>query len=71
MLLEVLVDPVDHGPLWYFAERALLYNARTRSAYAVKNAIPVMLASEATPLSAAEADELERTLDQAIETGGR
>ncbi len=71
LLLSVLVDPVDHGPLWYFAGRALLYNARTRTVYVVTNQIPVMLESEARTLSESEAAELDELLDQAIETGGR
>jgi len=70
-LLSVLVDPVDHGPLWYFAERSLLYNPRTRRAYLVKNKIPVLLESEARALSESEAAELEGSLDGAIETGSR
>ena len=69
MLLSVLVDPVDHGPLWYFKERALLYNARTRDVYVIKHQIPVMLESEARRLSESEAADLDRSLDQAIETG--
>ena len=69
MLLSVLVDPVDHGPLWYFARRSLLYNARTRTTYAIKNQIPVLLESEARTLSESEAAELEGSFDQAIETG--
>ena len=69
VLLSVLVDPVDHEPLWYFAKRSLLYNPRTRRSYAIKNQIPVLLESEATALSESEATELEQSRDQAIETG--
>ena len=68
-LLSVLVDPVDHGPLWYFPERALLFNPRVRRAYAIRNQIPVLLDSEARQLSDEEAVGLERSYNQAIETG--
>jgi len=68
-LLSVLVDPVDHEPLWYFAERSLLYNVRTRRAYVIKNQIPVLLDSEAIEIGESEALELERSFADAIVTG--
>ena len=70
-LLSILVDPVDHGPLWYFAQRSLLYNPRTRCTYAIRNQIPVLLESEALALGESEASELDRSLGEAVETGGR
>lgn len=47
-LLEVLVDPGDHQPLWYVADEAVLYNPRGRRKYAVApEGIPVLLADDA------------------------
>ena len=46
-LLELLEDPVDHGPLLYVADRSVLYNPRRRLAYEVRGSIPVMLPDEA------------------------
>jgi uncharacterized protein len=46
-LLEILVDPGDHGPLLYVENRSLLYNPRRQLAYEVRGAIPVMLDDEA------------------------
>ena len=53
-LLELLVDPVDHGPLLYLAEESILYNPRLRRAYEVRGSIPVLLAVEARPVDDAE-----------------
>ncbi len=46
-LLELLEDPVDHGPLLYLANDAVLYNPRRRVVYEVRGSIPVLLADEA------------------------
>lgn len=46
-LLDILVDPGDHGPLLYLEGRSILYNPRRRLAYEVRGAIPVMLDDEA------------------------
>ena len=53
-LLDLLEDPVDHGPLRYVASREVLYNPRTRQAYEVRDDIPVLLAVEARPVEDAE-----------------
>ena len=57
-LLDLLQDPADHGPLRYVAARAVLYNPRTRRAYAVRDDIPVLLTSEAREVDAAEQEEI-------------
>jgi len=69
LLLDILVDPQDHEPLWYFEERALLFNPRTSVAYDIVESIPVLLPSEARALSADEAAALQSTLDSAQQTG--
>ena len=57
-LLDLLQDPADHGPLRYVAAREVLYNPRTRRAYAVRDDIPVLLTSEAREVDAAEHEEI-------------
>ena len=69
-LLEVLEDPIDHGPLLYFVDRELLYNPRRRVAYAVRGSIPVMLPDEARSVAEKEHNELEGDAT-AISTGTR
>ena len=54
MLLELLEDPLDHGPLLYVAHRGLLYNPRRRVAYEVRDSIPVLLPDEARAVEEAE-----------------
>jgi uncharacterized protein YbaR (Trm112 family) len=53
-LLEILACPEDKGPLLYFEDESLLYNARLHRIYAVKDDIPIMLIDEATPADDAE-----------------
>ena len=50
-LLNLLEDPVDHGPLVYVASEQVLYNPRRRVAYEVRGSIPVMLPDEARAVS--------------------
>lgn len=69
LLVEILVDPIDHGPLYYFDEHALLYNPRTKTAYAVTESIPVLLPGEGRAVGADEAAELEAALSGAVATG--
>ena len=57
-LLELLVDPVDHGPLLYLAQESVLYNPRLRRVYEVRGSIPVLLADESRPADDAEHDAL-------------
>ncbi len=46
-LVGLLVDPVDYGELLYVESNDLLYNARRRVAYPVRDGIAVLLADEA------------------------
>ena len=69
LLLEILVDPIDRGPLYYYEERSVLYNPRTTTAYAVIDAIPVLLPDEGRSVGSDEAIELDAERDLAIETG--
>jgi uncharacterized protein YbaR (Trm112 family) len=69
LLIEVLADPVDKGPLLYFEDRDLLYNPRRRVAYAIKGSIPVMLPDEARSIDDAEHAELMGSAQGATETG--
>ena len=50
-LLEILVCPVSKAPLSYDRERQELACKASRLAYPIRNGIPVMLESEARPLS--------------------
>jgi uncharacterized protein YbaR (Trm112 family) len=69
LLLEILVDPIDRGPLWYFEERELLFNPRTRTAYDVIDSIAVVKPDTGRTLDDAEAAELEASRDAATRTG--
>jgi len=68
LLIQTIVDPDDRGPLFYFEDRALLYNPRTKTTYAVVDSIPVLLSVEATALDVDAAAELDGALGEAIET---
>jgi uncharacterized protein YbaR (Trm112 family) len=46
-LLDLLVDPADHGPLLYVPSKDVLFNPRLHLAYEVRDSIPVMLPDEA------------------------
>ncbi len=50
-LLELLVCPVTKGPLEYDRDRQELISRSARLAYPVRDGIPVMLESEARPLT--------------------
>lgn len=50
-LLELLEDPVDHGPLLYIEGDQVLYNPRRRVAYEVLDSIPVLLPDESKPVN--------------------
>jgi uncharacterized protein YbaR (Trm112 family) len=69
LLIEVLADPVDKGPLLYFEGRDLLYNPRRKVAYAIKGSIPVMLPDEARNVDEAEHAALMAAAESATETG--
>ena len=53
-VLDILVDPVDHEPLYYTPSAARLVNPRRRVAYEVRGGIAVLLADEATALDEGE-----------------
>ena len=50
-LLELLVCPVTKGPLDYDREKQELVSRSARLAYPVRDGLPVMLESQARPLS--------------------
>ncbi|MES2363114.1 MAG: Trm112 family protein [Pseudomonadota bacterium] len=50
-LLELLVCPVTKGPLDYDREKQELISKSARLAYPVRDGLPVMLETEARPLS--------------------
>ncbi len=50
-LLELLVCPVTKGPLEYDRDKQELISRSARLAYPVRDGLPVMLESEARPLS--------------------
>ena len=68
-LLELLEDPVDHGPLLYLEDAGVLYNARRRVAYEVRGSIPVLLPDEARVVTDEEHDRF--VGDPAARTTGR
>ena len=53
-LLEILVCPVSKAPLEYVAEKNELVCLASGLAYPIRDDIPVMLESEARPLTAEE-----------------
>lgn len=55
-LLELLVCPVTKGPLSYDREKQELVSKSARLAYPVKDGLPVMLETQARPLSDEELD---------------
>lgn len=50
-LLELLVCPVTKGPLEYSREKQEFISRSARLAYPVREGIPILLESEARPLS--------------------
>jgi len=50
-LLELLVCPVTKGPLIYDREKQELLSRSARLAYPIRDGLPVMLESEARPLT--------------------
>ena len=68
-LVEILVDPEDKEPLWYFADEDVLYNPRLKRRYAVREGIPILLINEAESVDATEAERFEARAADAIVTG--
>jgi uncharacterized protein len=58
LLLDVLACPVDKGPLLWFEDEDVLYNARLRKSYAVVDGVPVLLVDEAVDVGEAEHERL-------------
>ena len=57
-LLDILVCPIDKRGLLYFADQGVLYNPRLRWLYRIEDGIPLMLASQAVPVSEEEHERL-------------
>lgn len=57
-LLQLLACPQDKGPLYYVADRNVMFNPRLGRTYPIVDGITVMLVDEATTLDAAAAAEL-------------
>ena len=57
-LLDILVCPVTKGPLVYSREQQELLSRSARLAYPIRDGFPVMLESEARPLSDEEVESL-------------
>jgi len=55
-LLELLVCPVTKGPLVYMRDRHELFSRSARLAFPVRDGIPIMLETEARPLSDEECE---------------
>lgn len=55
-LLDILVCPVTKGPLIYDRSNQELISVAARLAYPIRDDIPVMLETEARPLSAQETE---------------
>jgi uncharacterized protein YbaR (Trm112 family) len=53
-LLELIVCPVTKGPLEYQREKQELISRSARLAYPVRDGIPILLETEARPLTDAE-----------------
>jgi uncharacterized protein YbaR (Trm112 family) len=70
LLQEILVDPEDKKPLWYFEADALLYNPRLHRSYPIRDGIPVLLIGEAAPVDDEAHAAFEARLGEAVVTGG-
>ena len=55
-LLDILVCPVDRGPLLYVDN--VLYNPRLHKSYRIEDGIPVLLADEAADVGPEEHQRL-------------
>ncbi len=57
-LLEILICPVSRAPLAYRKDSQELWCKASQLAYPIRDDIPVMLQSEARPLTPEELNEL-------------
>jgi len=69
LLVEILVDPEDKQPLWYFEADAVLYNPRLHRTYPVRDGIPVLLVGEASAVGEEAQRAFEARRAEAVETG--
>ena len=69
LLIEILVDPEDKQPLYYFADDEVLYNPRLRRSYEVRDGIPILLITEATAVDDEEHERRNAALSSATATG--
>ena len=69
LLIDILVCPIDKGSLLYYEGENLLYNPRTKTAYAVSNGIPVLLPNEGRVVDEDEAARLSAEEPSAVRTG--
>ena len=53
-LLEILVCPVTHGPLFYDRAAGELVSRSARLAYPIRDGVPIMLPEEARELGEGE-----------------
>jgi uncharacterized protein YbaR (Trm112 family) len=58
LLIDVLVCPLDKGPLLWFEDEQLLYNPRLKKGYEVRDDIPVLLIEESRDVGDEEHDRL-------------
>jgi uncharacterized protein YbaR (Trm112 family) len=70
LLQEILVDPEDKKPLWYFESDALLYNPRLHRSYPIRDGIPVLLIGEAAAVDDEAHATFEARRSEAVVTGG-
>ena len=68
LLQEILVDPEDKQPLWYFAGDEVLYNPRLHRRYEIRDGIPILLISEGVEVSEKEHAVYEGRAGEAVET---
>lgn len=69
LLLDLLVCPLDKGPLVYLEGEDVLYNPRSRRRYVIHDDIPVMLVEESTVVDEAEHERLMALAVEAPRTG--
>ena len=69
LLIQILVDPEDKLPLWYFEQDSVLYNPRLLRTYDIKEGIPVLLVGEATPVDSESATSYANRQSEAQITG--
>jgi uncharacterized protein len=69
LLREILVDPEDKQPLWYFESDELLYNPLLQRSYPIRDGIPVLLIGEAEAVDDNAHAAFEARRAEAVVTG--